>query len=163
MEEEFKKMIFENKSLILRICRFYNAWHEKEAIEDLYQEIVLNLWKSYPKFINNQQCKASTWIYRIALNTALLQKRSRSKITYVTLNNHPVANQISNDSNNSQIGILYRLIEKLNEEEKAIIYLYLDDLSHKEIAEIIGISETNVGTKIHRIKIKLKKMNETHK
>lgn len=159
MKEEFEKMIFENKFLILRICRFYNAWSEKEAIEDLYQEIILNLWKSYPKFISNQQCKPSTWLYRVALNTALLQKRNQNKITYVSLSNE-TANEISVKNNDMQISILYQLVEKLSEEDKNIIYLYLDDLSHKEIAEIIGISETNVSTKIYRIKAKLKKMNK---
>ncbi|HPW67465.1 MAG TPA: sigma-70 family RNA polymerase sigma factor [Salinivirgaceae bacterium] len=160
MKAEFEKMISENRSLILRICRFYNAWNEKEAIEDLYQEIVLNLWEGYPKFINNQRCKPSTWLYRVALNTALLQKRNERKITYIPLNNQTLSETCSDD-NDLQINVLYRLIEKLNSEDKTIIYLYLDDLSHKEIAEILGISETNVGTKIHRIKSKLKKLNKT--
>lgn len=87
MKVEFEKMISNNKFLILRICPFYYAWNNKEAIEDLYQEIVLNLWKSYPKFIKNQQCKPSTWLYRVALNTALLQKRNERKIIYTLLNN----------------------------------------------------------------------------
>ncbi|HOG18825.1 MAG TPA: sigma-70 family RNA polymerase sigma factor [Salinivirgaceae bacterium] len=160
MKAEFEKMISENRSLILRICRFYNAWNEKEAIEDLYQEIVLNLWKGYLKFINNQRCKPSTWLYRVALNTALLQKRNERKITYVPLNNQTLS-ETRGDGNDLQINVLYKLIEKLNSEDKTIIYLYLDDLSHKEIAEILGISETNVGTKIHRIKSKLKKLNKT--
>ncbi len=157
MKAEFEKMILENKYLILRICRFYYEWSKKELIEDLYQEIVFNLWKSYPKFIRNQKCKTSTWLYRVALNTTLLQKRNDSKIIYTPLNE-----EIFNtaDDNDLLIDILYELVEKLDQEEKNIICLYLEDLSHQEIAEILGISVSNVGTKIYRIKKKLKKLNQ---
>ncbi len=158
MKAEFEKMIMENKFLILRICHFYYSWNQKELIEDLYQEILFNLWKSYPKFIRNQKCKISTWLYRVALNTTLLQKRNESKMIYVPLNGE-ILNTTKND-NDFLIDILYELVEKLDREEKNIIYLYLEDLSHKEIAETLGISVSNVGTKIHRIKSKLKALNK---
>lgn len=157
MKAAFEKMIIENKFLILRICHFYYSRNQKELIENLYQEILFNLWKSYPKFIRNQKCKTSTWLYRVALNTTLLQKRNESKMVYVPLNE-----EMLNTTNNDDflINVLYELIEKLDREEKNIIYLYLEDLSHKEIAEILGISVSNVGTKIHRIKSKLKALNK---
>ncbi len=157
MKAEFEKMILENKFLILRICRFYYEWNKKELIEDLYQEIVFNLWKSYPKFIRNQQCKTSTWLYRVALNTTLLQKRNDRKIIYTPLNEEIIDIP---DNSNLLINILYELVEKLEQEERNIICLYLEDLSHQEIAEILGISVSNVGTKIYRIKTKLKKLNQ---
>lgn len=157
MKEKFEEMILRNRFLILRICRLYYIQNEKGTIEDLYQEIALNLWKGYPKFINNPQCKPSTWLYRVALNTLFLQKRNEHKITYITLNNE-IANFTDTDDSDLLMGCLYKLIKRLNEEEKSIITLYLEDLSHQEIAEILGISVSNVGTKIHRIKLKLKKM-----
>lgn len=159
MKAKFEKMISENKSLILRICRFYYAWNKKEAIEDLYQEIVLNLWKAYPKFITNQQCKSSTWLYRVALNTALLQQRNEQKIIYTSLNNE-IANEVD-DGNVLLVNELQRLVRRLNKEEQNIVYLYLEDFSHQEIAEILGISVSNVGTKLHRIKLKLKNLNKS--
>ncbi|PID93857.1 MAG: RNA polymerase subunit sigma-70 [Bacteroidetes bacterium] len=158
MKAEFEKMILENRLLLLRICRFYYARHEKEAREDLYQEIVLNLWKSYPKFVKNPQCKPSTWLYRVALNTALLQKRNERKLLYTPLNKEVIHTE--EDDSDPIIKTLYRLVEKLTEEEKHIVYLYLEDLSHQEIAAVLGISVSNVGTKIYRIKQKLKHLKE---
>ena len=86
MEQEFEKLISENRLLILHICRLYHIWNGRETEEDLYQEIVLNLWKGFPKFHKNQQCKTSTWLYRVALNTALLQKRNEKKLSYTSIN-----------------------------------------------------------------------------
>lgn len=159
MEQEFEKLISENRLLILHICRLYRIWNGRETEEDLYQEIVLNLWKGFPKFYQNQQCKTSTWLYRVALNTALLQKRNEKKLSYTSINDK-IADLAHDDHEELLIRQLYSLVEKLNWEEKSIITLYLQELSHKEIAEILGISVSNVGTKIQRIKLKLKKLNK---
>lgn len=160
MEKEFEKLILENRLLILQICRLYRIWNGRETEEDLYQEIVLNLWNGYPKFINNQQCKTSTWLYRVALNTALLQKRNEKKVSYTSINSE-IADLACEDDEGLLIRQLYELVENLNLEDKSIITLYLQELSHKEIAAILGISVSNVGTKIQRIKLKLKGLNES--
>jgi len=123
----------------------------------LQQEILLQLWKSFSKF--DGRVKISTWIYRIALNTAISFYRNDSKLnnkktsidaSFITLP------QIESDSESDKLSILYQFIERLDELDKALILLYLEDNKYKEIAEIIGISETNVATKISRIKKSLK-------
>ena len=123
----------------------------------MQQEILLQLWKSFSKF--DGRVKISTWIYRIALNTAISFYRNDSKLnnkktsidaSFITLP------QIESDSESDKLSILYQFIERLDELDKALILLYLEDNKYKEIAEIIGISETNVATKISRIKKSLK-------
>ena len=157
--KDFEKMVSENRRLIMRVCHHYRMWNGKEAIDDLYQEIVLNLWKGYPKFRSDPRCKQSTWLYRVAINTALMQKRNDKKISYTSLDNEMADNFFDGD-NSGMIMRLYELIENLDINAKNIILLYLEGLSHQEMADILGISITNVGTKIHRIKSKLRDLNE---
>lgn len=125
--------------------------------EDLFQEILLQLWKSYPSFKGDS--KVSTWIYRVALNTAItrLQKRKRQ------VDNWPLSFKENNIpvSGNDRIDLefseeLQKAIDSLNKFEKALMMLYLDEKSYSEIAEIMGLTESNVGVKINRIKNKLK-------
>lgn len=151
MKEEFINMISANRQMILKICRFYS--YNDESMEDLYQEILLNLWKGYPKFYKNPQCKPSTWLYRVALNTVLSNKRKQHNDSKIA---EAIAEANSNDEEDENKLLLYELICSLNIEEQALIYLYLDGHSHHEIAETLGISISNVGTKIQRIKIKIK-------
>jgi RNA polymerase sigma factor (sigma-70 family) len=152
---KFIETIDKNQAIINRICYGY-ADNGEDRI-DLKQEILVQLWKAYPKF--NQNCQISTWIYRIALNTAISNyRKSKRRVIETEFTND--LSQLCEDDNNSlldeNLTKLYQLIYQLKDLERAIILLYLDDLSYKEIAEIIGISETNVVTKINRIKSKLK-------
>ena len=145
-------MIRQNEGIIYKVTSFYAD--KDHPIGDLYQEVVLNLWKSYPSF--RGESKYSTWIYRIALNTCVsFYRRSKKDIMYV---------DISMDipeipDNSEQIKELYNLINKLGKIERALVLLYLDDKSYKEIAEITGLTVTNVATKLSRIKDKLKQMS----
>ena len=153
-KEVFTAAIKENEGILFKIAAVYT--NSSEDKQDLIQEIIYQLWKSYDSF--NQQSRFSTWMYRVALNVAIYQlKVSKKKILTV-----PIEDQNFNyqEDDNSAIEEKWKLfrkqIEGLNLLDKAIVTLYLDDKSYDEIAEVIGISSSNVGTKISRIKEKLK-------
>lgn len=154
LEHEFMKMIRENERVIYKVTSFYVD--VDQSISDLYQEVVLNLWKAYPSFRGDS--KLSTWIYRIALNTCItFFRRSKRSVDYTYTDQFIDVSEVADDSEN--IRELYRLINRLGKIEKALVLLYLDEKPYKEIAEITGLSVTNVSTKLARIKEKLKKMS----
>ena len=130
----------------------------KEDQEDLFQEIVLQLWKAFPSF--RQEAKVSSWMYRIALNTALAV--FRKKKVPLAFHDQFEAGAIQPDMTQpSENEVrLFEAIRGLSEAERALIALYLEDYAYKEIAEIIGISTSNVGVRISRIKAKLRKRLE---
>ncbi len=131
---------------------------DKEQQEDLYQDIILNLWKAFPSF--REESKYSTWIYRVAINTSISQIRKKKSRPLTTPLTCEFDKLIGDDGNyKKQVLELYKLISQLSEFERAIILLWLDEKSYDEIAEILGISKSNVGVKITRIKEKLTKMN----
>jgi RNA polymerase sigma factor (sigma-70 family) len=154
-KNEFISIVNENQSIINKIC--YGYANNSEDRLDLKQEILIQLWKAYPKFNHNSQI--STWIYRIALNTAISNfRKSKRKIqeSELSQSNYQMPDINENKELDDNIVKLYQLIHQLNDLGKAIMLLYLDDQSYNNIAEIVGISETNVATKINRIKSKLK-------
>ena len=154
-QEKFIKILDENQAIINKIC--YGYANNSEDRLDLKQEVLIQLWKAYPKYKGDSHI--STWIYRIALNTAISNyRKSIKKISQCEITHDIFQSIEDNDSveKKEQLEQIYYLIYRLNELERAIILLHLDDLKYKEIAEIIGISETNVATKINRIKSKLK-------
>ena len=149
---QFMEMIQQNEGIIYKVASFYTD--KDHPLSDLYQEVVLNLWKAFPSF--RGESKYSTWIYRIALNTCIsFYRRSKKNVTYVD-----ISMDIPDvENNNEEIQELYRLINQLGKIERALVLLYLDDKPYKEIAEITGLSVTNVATKLSRIKDKLKQMS----
>ncbi|MBQ6770879.1 MAG: sigma-70 family RNA polymerase sigma factor [Bacteroidales bacterium] len=157
-EQQFLELLNENKQRIVSVCRYYASMGASLSAEDLFQEISLNLWKSYPKYVKCPDCQRSTWVYRIALNVCISQSRKKDNQTHESINEE-ITGISENTTEQEQVQQLYQLIQKLNQEEQALIYLYLDDKSHKEIADIMGISVSNVGTKIQRIKLKLKQLS----
>jgi len=155
MKTDFINTINEHQKIIYKICRLYRDSLEDQ--EDLFQEIVYQLWKSYPSFKGIS--KISTWIYRIALNTALVSYRKK-KINYHNFTEFPEnIHPMREDTYSEDEERLFFLLKKLNDAEKSVISLYLEDYSYLEIATIIGISENNVGVKLNRIKNKLKQYN----
>ncbi len=155
IEKEFVATIREYERVIYKVCYMYTT--PNATLNDLYQEVVLNIWRAYPKF--RKECKVSTWIYRIALNTCISFIRKEKNIPeFVTLN--PEVNTVldENDPMHEMLRQLYRWINQLGQLDKSIILLYLEEKSYDEIAEITGLTVTNVATKISRIKDKLKKM-----
>ena len=154
MEKEFLKVIHDFQKIIYKICRVYRDSREDQ--EDLFQEIVYQLWKSYPSF--NGESKVSSWIYRIALNTAIAIYR-KSKILIDYYQEFPEHIQPSDEKTISENEErLFWALRKLNDSEKAVISLYLEDFNYQEIAEITGLSESNIGVRLNRIKNKLKEI-----
>lgn len=157
IDSEFDKMLKENMGIILRICTTFTG-RNTENMKDLYQDIVCRMWEGWCQF--KQDCKTSTWVYRVALNTAISYKRhSKAAPAFVRLDD-TLFEQIAEPPPNELVEQLYRLIERLDEKDKAIIYLYLDNLSIQVISETLELSPNTVKHDIHRIKNKLKEMND---
>ena len=150
-EEIFKRWVDQFKPLLFKIVRVYGTEHNDE--DDHFQEMVLQLCRSIPKF--EKQCSTHTWVYRVALNTAL-KWSSRSK--KVKLEKLPDALHIIERSNEAhpKLEWLYREISMLNAVDRSLTLLLLDGFSYEDMAEIIGITISNVGVKINRIKKRLK-------
>ena len=155
-KEEFLQLIQEHKGIIFRICNSY--CRNKSDREDLAQEIVYQLWKSCQSF--NNQHRFSTWMYRVALNVAIsFYRKEKNSNTFMSLpDNLPELSDKHEypDEMDEKINLLQQFINELKELDKALMILYLDARSYSEIAEVLGITETNVATKISRIKDKLK-------
>jgi RNA polymerase sigma factor (sigma-70 family) len=154
-KETFLRLLEEHKGIVIKICNAY--CQARDDKEDLSQEIVYNLWKAFATYTPDY--KFSTWLYRVALNVAISyyrkEKRSLSFTAYDE--NLIVFNEDGYDKAlDGNLLLLQQFIFELKEIDKSIILLYLDDKPHREIAEITGISETNVATKINRIKTNLK-------
>ncbi len=154
--EEFIKIIEQHKGIIYKITNL-NCKNDSDR-QDLYQEIVLQLWKSFENY--NSQFKYSTWIYRIALNVAISFYRKENRRKEIA---NPISESLFNTAGinedhdkNNDLFLLQKFVADLKELDKALMLLYLEEKSHKEIAEILGITETNVATKIGRIKKLLK-------
>ncbi|MDG2450229.1 MAG: sigma-70 family RNA polymerase sigma factor [Saprospiraceae bacterium] len=154
-EDYFVKTIRKNEGIIYKITKVYASSREDQ--KDLYQDIIFQLWRSFDSF--KGKSKLTTWIYRVALNTALahLQKSKRSPTLLTDEFSFEMLMSPEEDKNlKEQLEIMYDQIRNLNAIEKGIILLYLEGKSHDEIAEITGYSNTNVGTRIGRVKQKLK-------
>jgi RNA polymerase sigma-70 factor (ECF subfamily) len=151
-ETQFLQLINTHQGIIHKICRLYRDTPQDR--EDLFQEIIFQLWRSVPSF--EGKAKFSSWMYRIALNTAILPfRKKRPDIRYTgQLPDNP---EEPHEPDEQQEQLLHAL-KQLNDADKALITLYLEDLSYKEIAEITGITENNVGVKLNRIKNKIQQL-----
>jgi len=160
IEKEFAQRVDESQGIIHKVCRMY--CNDQTHREDLFQEIVLQLWKSYSSF--RGESKFSTWMYRVALNVAIQDFRKEKKRKYLFLESfefkEPTTPQQSDDKD-VRIKALYKAISKLNKIEKAIMMLHLDEIPNNEIAEIIGITQNYVRVKMTRIRTTLAKTIKT--
>ena len=156
-EEEFVQLVRENDGRLRKICRVYAG--NTAAERDLYQDILVELWRSLPSFEGD--AKPSTWLYRVALNTALSHQRKRDIRQEATLDAaHPVwedgvAKPGARVEHQEQLDRLYAAIDRLDDMDKALVMMYLDEASYQTMADVLGISETYVGVKLHRLKNKL--------
>lgn len=163
IKEEFLDILDRNIGIVIKISRAYTKVEQDR--EDLINDITFQLWKSFSNFKSNS--KVSTWIYRVAINTAMnYQRNKKNELQLSSLNNFKTADLdrwVPQHNHSSDLELLYESIDELNEINKAIILLYLDGNSHDEISEVMGISKTNVGTRIGRIKEQIKNIATSKK
>ncbi|QLH32904.1 MAG: sigma-70 family RNA polymerase sigma factor [Cyclobacteriaceae bacterium] len=152
-EKEFVALVNENRGIIYKVIRLYI--YQEEDIRDLYQEIVFQAWKSYPRF--DGRSKFSTWLYRVGLNTVLTFKRR--PVVVVPHEDLTSLNVAQTKTNTDESEALYTAIRQLPEVDRMIISLHLDGYENEEIAEITGLTKNNTAVKLHRIKdILIKKL-----
>ncbi|PKV50381.1 RNA polymerase sigma-70 factor (ECF subfamily) [Aquimarina sp. MAR_2010_214] len=157
LEHSFVTNLEQNQNIVHKVCRIYTS--DSDSHNDLFQEITIQLWKAYPKFRGD--AKFSTWMYRVALNTAItLYRRSKRSIKTADLDtmNFKIKAEEYDDEVEQQLKLMYAAVKQLNDIEKALVFLYLEDKSYKEIANTMGISEVNARVKMNRVKTKLKKI-----
>ncbi|WP_291071493.1 RNA polymerase sigma factor [Empedobacter sp. UBA5637] len=153
----FTELVEKNQGIIHKVCRIYTD--DKDSHDDLFQEIVLQLWRSYDSFKGDS--KFSTWMYRVSLNTAITLIRKKTKSSETDFNEAQFLNLTSDEKDEfleERITLLYAAIRLLNDVERALVLLFLEDLPYKDIAETLGISEVNARVKMNRVKIKLKEI-----
>jgi RNA polymerase sigma-70 factor (ECF subfamily) len=152
------ELVNENRNRILRVCRVY-SWNSADQ-DDLYQEILFQIWRALPGLKEKQF--ANTWLYRVAINTAMSFARKRASRSGRVVHIEPAdltrtieSQQTPVENNDERLGRLYNAIHKLNPIEKALITLFLEGFTYEQIAEATGITATNVGAMLHRAKKKL--------
>lgn len=156
-ESDFVRLINRHQGIIHKVCGMY--CHDKDDKKDLFQEVVLQLWKSFGSFRGDS--KVTTWIYRVALNTAISAFRKESKkpdqsdISTLPLR---VPEDTDFQEKNEQFQLLYQAIRQLSEIERALVMLYLDDLPYEEIADLMGITANNARVRMNRIREKLRQI-----
>ena len=155
LEHSFVTQLEQNQNIVHKICRLYT--NDSDGHNDLFQEITIQLWKAYPKFRGDS--KFSTWMYRVGLNTAITLYRKSKRIinTYdIESFQFKIKAEEYDDTEEQQLKLLYQAVHQLNDIEKALVFLYLEDKDYREISETLGISEVNARVKMNRVKTKLK-------
>lgn len=162
IERRFEQQIRENELLLHKVCRMYAKTQADR--QDLFQDIVIQLWQAYPKF--KGASKFSTWLYRVAINTAISGLRKKKDLltscepeSLPALQREETSDQTEEQEHLQQ---LYSAIEQLNEVEKAIVILYMEDHSYEEMEEILGISSGTLRVKMNRVKEKLRHITKTN-
>jgi len=157
-EQQFLELIKGNRPRILKVCRVY-AWNIADQ-DDLYQEILFQIWRALPGL--KESTYANTWLYRIAINTSISFVRKRAArggpavpLDHEQLTHHIESRQSHDDGAGEQLARLYDAIGQLNEVEKALVTLFLEDCSYEEMAEVLGLGASNVGVMLHRARKKL--------
>lgn len=153
-EDKFAQLVREHKSTIYTVCYMFS--HDEDEVNDLFQETLINMWKGIDSF--REESKISTWIYRVALNTCLLQERKKKR----EVKKVPLTMDVNffedNDTNSAQVRMLHQRIGKLGLVDRALVMMWLEGMSYDEIGAVMGLTPKNVGVKLFRIKEQMKKM-----
>ena len=160
-EKQFEKHISEHELLLYKICRMY-AYTDADR-QDLFQEIVIQLWKAFPKFKGDAQF--STWLYRVAINTSItgLRKKKKFITSYQSIRSlEQMSDENSGTAEEERLQQLYKAIEQLNDVEKAIVMLYMEERPYNEMEDILGISQGHLRVKMNRIKEKLRQLTKNY-
>lgn len=155
LEHSFVEQLQKHQNIVHKVCRLYT--NNTDAHNDLFQEITIQLWKAYPKFRGDS--KFSTWMYRVGLNTAItLYRKSKRRINTQEFDaiEFKIKAEEYDDTEEQQLKLLYKAVHQLNDIEKALVFLYLEDKDYREISETLGITEVNARVKMNRVKKKLK-------
>lgn len=154
-EIEFNHIVRANKATIFTVCYLFSK--DQDEVNDLFQETLINLWRGFDDF--QEKCDVKTWIWRVSFNTCITFERKKKR----SIDTLPLTMDINlftdTDDDTKQVQMLYKRINKLGPIDKAIILLWLENMSYEEIGQIIGISTKNVSVKLVRIKEQLKKMS----
>lgn len=154
-EQNFVTLLQEHQNIVHKVCRIYT--YDSDAHKDLFQEITIQLWKAFPKFRGDS--KFSTWMYRVGLNTAItLYRKSLRQVQSQPIESveFKLSYEVYDDTKDEQLKLIYSAVRKLNDIDKGIVFLYLENKNYKEISETLGISEVNARVRMNRIKTKLK-------
>jgi RNA polymerase sigma factor (sigma-70 family) len=155
-EKEFITIINEHEHIIHKVCNLY--MHTKDDQQDLFQEIILNAWKGIKQF--RKESKFSTWLYRVALNTAITmfkKERKHSELKKTPYDHHPV--EYPNEHDQQYLAMI-KAVQQLTDIEKALVMLYFEDYTHDEIAAVLGTTANNVAVKMNRVKAKLRERSK---
>jgi RNA polymerase sigma-70 factor (ECF subfamily) len=152
-ETDFSRIVREHKSTIYTVCYMFSK--DKQEVDDLFQEVLVKLWQGYDSFQGKSDLR--TWIYRVSLNTCIsIDRKKKRRKTQPLLEGIDLFDK--NDADNRQTDMLHERIGRLQPFDRAIVLLWLENMSYEEIAQIVGISVKNVSVKLYRIKEQLKQM-----
>ena len=155
LEHKFVTELENNQNIVHKVCSLYT--NDRDSHNDLFQEITIQLWKAYPKF--RGEAKFSTWMYRVALNTAItLYRKSKRRIKTQDFDSviYKIKTDEYDDTEEKQLKLIYDAVKQLGDIDKALVFLYLEDKDYSEIASTLGITEVNARVKMNRIKNKLR-------
>ena len=154
-EREFTQLVHEQKSTIYTVC--YMFARDKDEAADLFQDVLINLWKGIGKFRNDSEI--STWVYRVSLNTCISADRIKRKMPTTRLDMN-IDLFDDDDTDSRQIQVLRQRIQRLQPLDRAIVLLWLESLSYQEIADIVGLTPKNISVRLTRIRLQLKQMKD---
>lgn len=154
-EREFTQLVQGQKSTIYTVC--YMFARDKDEAADLFQDVLINLWKGIGKFRNDSEI--STWVYRVSLNTCISADRKKRKMPTTRLDMN-IDLFDDDDTDSRQIQVLRQRIQRLQPLDRAIVLLWLESLSYQEIADIVGLTPKNISVRLTRIRLQLKQMKD---
>ena len=154
-EREFTQLVHEQKSTIYTVC--YMFARDKDEAADLFQDVLINLWKGIGKFRNDSEI--STWVYRVSLNTCTSTEHKKRKMPTTRLDMN-IDLFDDDDTDSRQIQVLRQRIQRLQPLDRAIVLLWLESLSYQEIADIVGLTPKNISVRLTRIRLQLKQMKD---